>query len=84
MRCRILYEYFNRKYKSLEEIDRWMISNKLKLNDDKTELIVFSSKFRPRPCLSNVQIGSECIEHSNTVRNLGVFGLIKLYLSGNM
>ena len=49
-----------------------MISNKLKLNDDKTELIVFSSKFRPRPCLSNVQIGSECIEHSNTVRNLGV------------
>ena len=47
-----------------------MISNKLKLNDDKTELIVFSSKFHPRPCLSNV--GSECIEHSNTVRNLGV------------
>ena len=45
----------------VEEIDRWMISNKLKLNDDKTELIVFSSKFRPRPCLSNVQIGSECI-----------------------
>ena len=56
----------------VEEIDRWMISNKLKLNDDKTELIVFNSKFRPRPCLSNVQIGSECIEHSNTVRNLGV------------
>ena len=51
---------------------RWMISNKLKLNDDKTELIVFSSKFRPRPCLSNVQIGSECIQHGNTVRNLGV------------
>ena len=49
-----------------------MISNKLKLNDDKTELIVFSSTFRPRPCLSNVQIGSECIEHSNTVRNLGI------------
>ena len=42
----------------VEEIDRWMISNKLKLNDDKTELIVFSSKFRSRPCLmiSNVQI----------------------------
>ena len=30
----------------VEEIDRWMISNKLKLNDDKTELIVFSSKFQ--------------------------------------
>ena len=57
---------------SVEEIDRWMISNKLKLNDDKTELIVFSSKYRPRPCLSNVQIGSEGIEQSNTVRNLGI------------
>ena len=56
----------------VQEIDRWMISNKLKLNDDKTELIVLSSKFCPRPCLSNVQIGSECIEHSNTVRNLDV------------
>ena len=33
----------------VEEIDRWMISNKLKLNDDKTELIVFSSKFRQDP-----------------------------------
>ena len=49
-----------------------MILNKLKLNDDKTELIVFSSKYRPRPCLSNVQIGGDCIEQSNTVRNLGV------------
>ena len=42
-----------------------MILNKLKLNDDKTELIVFSSKYRPRPCLSNVQIDGECMEQSN-------------------
>ena len=56
----------------VEEIGRWMILNKLKLNDDKTQLIVFSSKYRPRPYLSNVHIGSECIEQSNTVRNLGV------------
>ena len=56
----------------VEEIDRWMISNKLKLNDDKTKLIVFSSKFRPTPCLSDAQIGCEYIEHSNTVRNRGV------------
>ena len=38
----------------VEEIDRWMILNKLKLNDDKTQLIVDSSKYRPRPYLSNV------------------------------
>ena len=43
-----------------EEIDRWMISNKLKLIDDKTELIIFSSKF-PRSCLSNVQISVESV-----------------------
>ena len=56
----------------VEEMDRWMILNKLKLNDDKTQLIVDSSKYRPRPYLSNVQVGSECIEQSNNVRNLGV------------
>ena len=56
----------------VEEIDRWMISNKLKLNDDKTELIVFSSKYRPRPFLSNGQNGSECIEQCITVSNLSV------------
>ena len=44
----------------VHEINRGMISNKLKLIDDKTELIIFSSKF-PRSCLSNVQISSECI-----------------------
>jgi hypothetical protein len=30
----------------LIDIDRWMSSNKLKLNKDKTELLLFHSKFR--------------------------------------
>ena len=30
-------------------IDLWMLNNKLKLNSGKTEIIVFSSSYRPRP-----------------------------------
>ena len=36
------------------------------------KLIVFSSKYRQRPFLSNVQVGSEYIEQNNIVSNLGV------------
>ena len=33
------------------KIDEWMRLNKLKLNSDKSELLVISSKYRPRPSL---------------------------------
>ena len=48
--------------------------NKLKLNDDKTELLVISSKHQPRPatCIASIQVGEETINHAPTVRNLGV------------
>ena len=35
------------------EIDNWMCRNKLKLNGDKSELLVISSQYRPRPVLSS-------------------------------
>ena len=50
----------------------WMIKNKLKLNDDKTELVVISSKHQPRPAIASIQVGEETINHAPTVRNLGV------------
>ena len=34
-------------------IDLWMLANKLKLNSDKTEILVFSSCYCPRPTLNN-------------------------------
>ena len=45
----------------------WMIKNKLKLNDDKTELVVISSKHQPRPAIASIQVGEETINHAPTV-----------------
>ena len=50
----------------------WMIKTKLKLNDDKTELIVISSKHQQRPAIELIQVGEETINHVPTVCNLGV------------
>ena len=49
-----------------------MLHNGLKLNQDKTELIVISSKYRFVPNFEFVQVGVERIEPKSTVRNLGV------------
>ena len=49
-----------------------MIKNKLKLNDDKTELVVISSKHQPRPAIASVQVGEDTINHAPTMRNPGV------------
>ena len=56
----------------VEDINSWMIKNKIKLNDDKTELVVISSEHQPRPAIASIQVGEETINHVPTVRNLGV------------
>ena len=33
----------------VNDIDYWMVNNRLKLNQDKTELLLISSRYRPRP-----------------------------------
>ena len=33
----------------VKDVSDWMSSNKLKLNSDKTELLLIASRFRPRP-----------------------------------
>ena len=38
------------------EIDKWMLQNSLKMNGDKTETILLSSSFRPRPSIDSVSI----------------------------
>ena len=43
----------------VEDIDSWMIKNKLRLNDDKTELVVISSKHQPRPAITSIQVGDD-------------------------
>ena len=42
----------------VRDINNWMVINKLKLNHDKTEVVLISSRYRPSPsleCLQNWQ-----------------------------
>ena len=57
----------------VSEIREWMNHNMLKLNDDKTELIVFASKYKQD--LYNdlsITIGDTVVDCSSQVRDLGV------------
>ena len=49
-----------------------MVHNGLKRNQNKSELLVISSKYRFMSTLDFVQVGDERIEPKSTVRNLGV------------
>ena len=49
-----------------------MILNGLKLNEEKTELLLLSSRYRPSPSLEFVRVGGETIQPSSSVRNVGV------------
>ena len=56
----------------VRDIDDWMVINKLKLNQDKTEVVLISSRYRPRPPLDSLQIGNVTVVPSSSARNLGV------------
>ena len=42
------------------------------LNKDKSEVLVISSSYRPRPLLSSVDICNETVSYSPSARNIGV------------
>ena len=46
--------------------------NKLKLNSNKTETLVFSSSYCRHPALNNLVIASETVNCSTTAKNIGV------------
>ena len=52
----------------VNDIGKWMTSNKLKLNKDKTELIVISSQHCPRLQLGTLTFGSESVFSTNAAR----------------
>lgn len=70
--CIDLEEAKFRVERCVDEIDRWMCNNLLKLNQDKTELVVISSKFRHYPDLEHIRVGDEYIAPKSSARNLGV------------
>ena len=59
----------------LEDIKRWLFTNKLKLNPDKTEFIVFGSKSQREKLNQSfpVNILGNLISPIDAVRNLGVW-----------
>ena len=54
------------------DIDLWMVHNRLELNQDKTEVLVFSSCYRPRPNIGNLTIVNEMVTCSSTTKDIGV------------
>ena len=46
--------------------------NMLKLNDDKTEMLIIGSKYRPIPQIPDLHVGSSVITPASHVKNLGV------------
>ena len=61
----------------LTEVRDWMTMNKLCLNDNKTELIIFTSRYHQNAIQGlyeqvKIKIGDSYIEPKQTVKNLGV------------
>lgn len=56
----------------IRDVKTWMTTNQLKLNDDKTEIVHFSSKYLPRPPIMNIQVGDSKITPSDIAKNIGV------------
>ena len=54
------------------DIDSWMLCNKLKLNKDKTDMLILSSSHRPHPSLSSIAVCGEMIFCSSQAHNIGV------------
>ena len=57
---------------AIDDIRAWYAANMLKLNDDKTEMLVIGSKYRTIPKLTDLNVGSTVITPGEHVRNLGV------------
>ena len=65
----------------VKEINAWLVHNNLKLNQDKSELVLFTSKFHDEPILDHVEIIDEKIKPVSTSKTLGV--ILDKYLSLN-
>ena len=57
----------------IQDVQQWMVVNKLKLNGDKSELLVLTARHRPPPLLDSIVIGADIIEASKSAKNIGVW-----------
>ena len=56
----------------ISAICRWMDLNELKLNHDKTEVMLVHSKYRPSSSFQSLCVGDESVAASQSARSLGV------------
>lgn len=56
----------------LTEVDLCMTCNKLKLNKEKTELLLLHSRYRLHVTLTSLSVGNDVIYPSSQARNIGV------------
>ena len=67
-------QFFVNIVNCIQEVKVWMDVNRLKLNDDKTEIILFGSdKNLSNVNKSSISIGDTCISLSSCVKNLGIY-----------
>ena len=52
----------------VRDIDLWMVQNRLKLNQEKTEVLVFSSRYRPKPNIHDLTIVDEVVNCSSNCK----------------
>ena len=58
---------------ALENTKQWMLENRLKMNDDKTEFTIFGSSHLLQKCdLMNITVGQSVVERSPVIKLLGV------------
>ena len=64
---------FDRMKLCISDLRFWMIRNKLKINDSKTEFLIITSSFLKKSFDDlNIMVGDSNIVSSNSARNLGV------------
>ena len=56
----------------IEDVRKWMAQNMLKLNNDKTEVLLIGADSKSSCSFGSLQVGSDLIETSKTARNIGV------------
>ena len=58
--------------KCVDDVKNWMLLNKLKLNDDKTEIMLCNPK-KYNIDVKQISIGNETISFSKSAKNLGIY-----------
>ena len=56
----------------VRDIDAWMTVNMLKMNRNKTDLVVLNANHRPPPPLTSISVCDELISKTSTARNIGL------------